>query len=153
MDKSGQTLIAYIGTYTTFERTSESEYNGCYRTDPSDLNSKARNAFTFLDSEEIRNTLTTIGDYAFAGVRFDRIYIVPGVKNIGNFAFKASDINVVLFGANDCAFEQDTFDGMQSDLTVYLMKGTSGGLVQEQVGEMIEDDVTIEFGWMDEMFK
>lgn len=153
MDKSGQTLIAYIGTYTTFERTSESEYNGCYRTDPSDLNSKARNAFTFLDSEEIRNTLTTIGDYAFAGVRFDRIYIVPGVKNIGNFAFKASDINVVLFGANDCAFEQDTFDGMQSDLTVYLMKGTSGGLVQEQVGEMIEDDVKIEFGWMDEMFK
>ncbi|MDD7351176.1 MAG: leucine-rich repeat protein [Clostridia bacterium] len=153
MDKSGQTLIAYIGTYTTFERTSESEYNGCYRTDPSDLNSKARNAFTFLDSEEIRNTLTTIGDYAFAGVRFDRIYIVPGVKNIGNFAFKASDINVVLFGANDCTFEQDTFDGMQSDLTVYLMKGTSGGLVQEQVGEMIEDDVTIEFGWMDEMFK
>lgn len=153
MDKSGQTLIAYIGTYTTFERTSESEYNGCYRTDPSDLNSKARNAFTFLDSEEIRNTLTTIGDYAFAGVRFDRIYIVPGVKNIGNFAFKASDINVALFGANDCTFEQDTFDGMQSDLTVYLMKGTSGGLVQEQVGEMIEDDVTIEFGWMDEMFK
>ena len=153
MDKSGQTLIAYIGTYTTFERTSESEYNGCYRTDPSDLNSKARNAFTFLDSEEIRNTLTTIGDYAFAGVRFDRIYIVPGIKSIGNFAFKASDINVVLFGANDCAFEQDTFDGMQSDLTVYLMKGTSGGLVQEQVGEMIEDDVTIEFGWMDEMFK
>lgn len=153
MDKSGQTLIAYIGTYTTFERTSESEYNGCYRTDPSGLNSKARNAFTFLDSEEIRNTLTTIGDYAFAGVRFDRIYIVPGVKNIGNFAFKASDINVALFGANDCTFEKDTFDGMQSDLTVYLMKGTSGGLVQEQVGEMIEDDVTIEFGWMDEMFK
>ncbi len=153
MDKSGQILIAYIGTYTTFERTSESAYNGCYRTDPSDLNSKARNAFTFLDSEEIRNTLTTIGDYAFAGVRFDRIYIVPGIKNIGNFAFKASDINVVLFGANDCTFEQDTFDGMRSDLTVYLMEGTGGGLVQEQVGEMIEDDVTIEFGWMDEMFK
>ena len=153
MDRSGQKLIAYIGTYTTFERTSEGEYNGCYRQDPADLNSKARNAFTFLDTEEIRNSLTTIGDYAFAGVRFDRIYIVPGVKNIGNFAFKGSDIDVVLFGSNDCTFAQDTFDDMQSDVAVYLMKGTSGGRIQEQVEAMKEDDVTIEFGWMDEMFK
>ncbi|MGN0789130.1 MAG: leucine-rich repeat protein [Christensenellales bacterium] len=153
MDKSGQTLIAYIGTYTTFERTSEGEYNGCYRTDPSDLNNKTHNAFTFLDNEEIRNTLTTIGDYAFAGVRFDRIYIVPGVKNIGNFAFKGSDIDVVLFGSNDCTFNIDTFDSMQSDLTLYLMKGTSGGRVQEQVDAMQEEGATIEFGWMDEMFK
>ncbi|MDY4592944.1 MAG: leucine-rich repeat protein [Eubacteriales bacterium] len=153
MDKSGQTLIAYIGTYTTFERTSDSEYNGCYRTDPSDLNNKTHNAFTFLDTEEIRNTLTTIGDYAFAGVRFDRIYIVPGVKNIGSFAFKGSDVDVVLFGSNDCIFDSDTFDGTQSDLTVYLMKGTSGGRVQEQISTMQEEGATIEFGWMDEMFK
>ena len=153
MDKSGQTLIAYIGTYTTFERTSEGKYNGCYRTDPSDLNNKTHNAFTFLDSENIRNTLTTIGDYAFAGVRFDRIYIVPGVKNIGNFAFKGSDINVVLFGNNDCTFAQDTFDSTQSDLTVYLMKGTSGGRVQEQVHAMQEEGATIEIKWMEEMFK
>ncbi|MGN0797679.1 MAG: leucine-rich repeat protein [Christensenellales bacterium] len=153
MDKSGEKVIAYIGTYTTFETTSEGDYNGCYRTDPSDLNNKTHNAFTFLDTEDIRNTLTTIGDYAFAGVRFDRIYIVPGVKNIGNFAFKGSDIDVVLFGSNNCTFAQDTFDGMQSDLTVYLMKGTSGGRIQEQVEAMREDDVVIDIGWMDEMFK
>lgn len=153
MDKSGQTLIAYIGNYTTFERTSEGVNNGCYRTDPADLNNKTHNAFTFLDVEEIRNTLTTIGDYAFAGVRFDRIYIVPGVKNIGNFAFKGSDINVVLFGSNDCTFAQDTFDSMQSDLKVYVMSSTSGGRVEEQVDAMQEEGATIEFGWMDEMFK
>lgn len=141
MTADGKELIAYIGTYTTYNMDANGEYNDCYRE-----NDKTKTAFKFLDNEEIRNSLETIRGYAFAGVRFNQFLVIPGVKNMGENVFANSDVDSVLFDSEDCTFSDETFKNMQKTTGVYVVSGKAGGAILTKLNELQEKGIIAETG-------
>ncbi len=142
MTADGKELIAYIGTYTTYSTSSNSEYNDCYR----EKGDKTKRAFKFLDNEAIRNSLETIRGYAFAGVRFNQFLVIPGVKNMGENVFTGSDVDSVLFDSEECNFTDSTFSGMPKETGVYVVAGKSNGAILDKLTDLVERKIIYETG-------
>ena len=64
-----------------------------YEVFPESVTSIGKDAFAYckkLDSFVISNGVTSIGDYAFAHIEINKVFIGRNVKNIGKQAFNCS---------------------------------------------------------------
>ncbi|MEG2413947.1 MAG: leucine-rich repeat protein [Clostridia bacterium] len=112
-NKAATELIAYIGKYS----------NESYRKEVDDAEApngtRRLTAFTFLyEQNELKDNLTTIRGYAFAGVKFKQFVAIPRVTEIGAYAFKNSNIEVVFVENEKCKFDLKAFDGMVADTSI-----------------------------------
>lgn len=104
MEKQGK-IVAYIGGFVATD---------CLNNKDDDTSSE----FNFLDTQGIRDTVTGIGGYAFAGVQFKRLVMPTQTNYIGNFAFANGLIDCVVANGKNCTtVEKDAFKNVVSTPT------------------------------------
>lgn len=123
----GSHIIAYFGTYDNDSENSQGK------------------TFRFLDTDgNDIDGIVSIGDYAFAGVKFDSIKLRKTVKNLGSFVFFKSEVEYMYIESISWEWESDTFikeeDGAPA-VNVGILQSTATASEIDAFKELLADAV------------
>lgn len=106
--EGNETSTYQQGLLTDAEGTTVYAYYGSY--DGNSTNSMGK-TFRLLDSEgNFLTGITTIKPYAFAGVDFEYILLNTSIKNVGEYVFFGSKVEVCYMSADSFEFASTSFD-------------------------------------------